>query len=119
MDYVCMEAAAWVWIIYIQTYICIYILQSTHFITIGVRIPGSNQFQVHIVRFWDCPDVGIWPQYSGNPGFKRLLIWLLNDSVYNVIILFLVQLTEYTGWVVGGGRTGHGEELMPCDEAPN
>lgn len=60
-----------------------------------------------------------WQQDPANLGFKRLLIWLLNDSIYNVIILFPVKLIEYTGWGVGGGRTGQGEELMPCDEAPN
>lgn len=50
-----------------------------------------------------------------NRSFKRLLICSLNDSPYNAIILFPVQLIEYTDWGCGrgGGGLAMGEELMP------
>lgn len=65
----------------------------------------------------DLPKRGIWQQSSDDLGFKWLLIWLLNDSLYIMMILFPAQLIEYTGWGVGGGS--YGEELMHCDEGPN
>lgn len=58
------------------------------------------------VRQGVCPDIGIWQQYSANLGFKWLLIWSLNDSLYIVIILFPEQLIEYTCWGVGGLAMG-------------
>lgn len=45
----------------------------------------------------DLPKRGIWQQSSDDLGFKWLLIWLLNDSLYIMMILFPAQLIEYTG----------------------
>lgn len=62
------------------------------------------------------PNIGIWQQNSDNPGFKWLLIRLLNDSLHIMMILFSAQLIEYTGRAVWGGEASYGEELMHCDE---
>lgn len=54
------------------------------------------------------PNISIWQQSSDDPGSKRLLIRLLNDSLYIMMILFSAQLIEYTGRGVGVGGGGGG-----------